>query len=106
MEPPIQRALAYNTYADKSRLGRSLLQYEYLTLDYINHRYAFEQFEKPLLQNLNDFGFTPVIYERQVIAGTVWEGSEAEKKGLSSGSTIIQINDVKFEDMGDCEIEK
>ncbi|MEQ1587595.1 MAG: retropepsin-like aspartic protease, partial [Cyclobacteriaceae bacterium] len=69
----ISNGIAHNTYAEKSRLGRYIFHYGRMTLDYINQRYAFEQYDKFTLSELSDFGFTVLVSNNRVLTGTVWE---------------------------------
>jgi hypothetical protein len=102
----IPNGIAHNTYAEKSRLGRSVFHYGRMTLDYRNQRYAFENYEKPMLPETSDFGFTVITNSNRVLTGTVWEGSEAARKGMYSGCEIVQMNEIKFSDLTGCEVEK
>lgn len=102
----IPNGIAYNTYADKSRLGRYIFHYGRMTLDYSNQRYAFEKYEKPALPEMSDFGFSFIASGTRVFAGTVWKRSEAEKKGMYSGCEVIQIDHLKFSDLAPCKLEE
>jgi Aspartyl protease len=101
----INNAVVNSTTASRSRMGRYLFNYGILTLDYINKQYAFEKYKKPKLPPQYDFGFSIITNGKKVIAGTVWNGSEAEKKGMKSGCEIVSIDGVKFSDLPLCDIE-
>lgn len=101
----IAPATLFQTSAPRSRIGRYLLNYGVLRLDYINSRYAFTSYKNPVLPGKYDFGFTPVINGRKVIAGTVWQGSEAENNGMKSGNEILAIDDFYFSTLSLCDVE-
>ena len=101
----ITKGLIYITERTVSRIGRYLLNSGVLTLDYVHKQYAFEKYDRPVLPSRFDFGFIPITEGKKVIAGTVWEGSEASKKGLESGDEILSINGVYFGDLSLCDVE-
>jgi hypothetical protein len=102
----IRDAICNNTYAEKSRIGRGVFDYGRLTLDYPNHRYSFEAYTRPMHSDRSDFGFTLLTNGNHVYTGTVWEGSEAMRRGLYSGCEIIQINEIQINDLIPCGIEE
>jgi Aspartyl protease len=102
----IDKAVLKNTTNSRSRVGRYLFNYGVLMLDYINKRYAFEKYSQPSLPQENNFGFVVYTNNNKVIAGTIWEGSEAEKKGMKSGFEILAIDGVTFSQLPLCEVEQ
>lgn len=101
----VNDGIANNTGAGQSRLGRYLLHYGALTLNYINKQYSFKQYVNPALPEKQDFGFQIITNGKKIIAGTVWEESEAEKAGMKSGDEIISVDEVMFAELPLCDIE-
>lgn len=101
----INNAAIKNTTASRSRMGRYLFNYGILTLDYVNRRYAFEKYRQPVLPPQYDYGFVVITNGKKVIAGTVWNGSEAERKGMKSGCEIVAMDGIKFSELSLCEVE-
>ena len=89
-----------------SRIGRELLNYGTLTIDYINSQYYFEKYPKRLNKPRPNFGFDIITEKNKVTVGVVWENTRAQKMGLTSGLEILSINDKSFENKTSCEIEK
>jgi len=89
-----------------SRIGRELLNYGTLTIDYINKQYSFEKYNHRLNQPKPNFGFGIITEENKVIVGVVWGNTKAQKAGLVSGTEIKEINGISFNNKTSCEIEK
>jgi hypothetical protein len=89
-----------------SRIGRELLNYGTMTIDYPGSRYYFESYpsKRKFIRN-PDFGFRPIIEEGKVTAGVVWEKTLAQELGLTSGCEIVSINGKSFEGLSSCEID-
>lgn len=100
----IQNVIANNTSASQSRIGRFLFHYGVVTLDYVKRRYAFEKYKTPVLPLRDEFGFVPILDGHKLMAGNVWENTEAAKKGMVSGCEILAINEVRFSDLSLCDI--
>lgn len=90
----------------KSRIGRDLLNYGTLTIDYINRRYYFNKYPQRLNASRPNFGFNIIAEKNKATVGVVWEATEAQKKGLHSGIEIVSINGKTFFDKTSCEISK
>jgi hypothetical protein len=101
----INKGYLKTTQAKRSRMGRYLFNYGVLTLDYIHKQYAFEKYPKPILPPRYDFGFAPITSGHKVMAGMVWEDSEAYRKGMRSGDEIISMERVLFKDLPLCQVE-
>lgn len=89
-----------------SRIGRELLNYGTLTIDYINKQYSFKKYPQRLNNYRPNFGFEIIIEESKVIVSVVWENTKAQKVGLVSGTEILSINGKTFQNKNSCEIEK
>jgi Aspartyl protease len=89
-----------------SRIGRELMNYGTLTIDYIHKRYYFDVYSEQLNQPRANFGFTVLTESGKVTAGVVWEGTLAQKSGMTSGSKITSINKKTFLNLTSCEVEE
>ncbi len=89
---------------NRSRMGRELLNYGILQLNYPDSTYAFEPYNSPHLTTRADYGFIPIMDGDRMTAGCVWENSTAEQQGLRSGDHILGINDLDFSKMDECAI--
>lgn len=90
---------------NRSRMGRELLNYGILQLNYIDSTFAFQPYTTPYVPNNFDYGFKVMPDEDAVIACCVWEGGEAAKQGMESGDEILKINDIEFATLSKCDIE-
>ena len=89
---------------DRSRVGRELLNYGILELNYPDSTYSFEPYTDAYNSLSYDYGFRSMIdNEDHVIAGCVWERSEAMEKGLRSGDLILKINETDFSNLSKCD---
>ncbi len=89
---------------DRSRMGRDLLNYGILQLNYPDSTYAFEGYPSPELKPHSDFGFRPIVDDKDVIVGCVWKGSQAEQMGLQNGDHITKIDEIDFTKMEKCDV--
>lgn len=90
---------------DRSRMGRYLLNYGILQLNYPDSSYSFSEYKQPVTPPRFDFGFHPVMDDdNDVTAGCVWKGSTAEQQGMQQGDHIVQIDDKDFSNMQKCDI--
>jgi hypothetical protein len=89
-----------------SRIGRELLNYGTLTIDYISKQYSFEKYHQRLNSPKPSFGFEIITAANKVTVGVVWENTKAQKAGLISGTEILEINGKTFQNKDACEIEK
>jgi Aspartyl protease len=89
-----------------SRIGRELMNYGTLTINYIDKHYYFDAYPKRLNKARANFGFTILTETGKVTAGVVWEGTPAHKNGLTSGSKITSINKKKILNLTTCEAEE
>lgn len=88
---------------NRSRMGRRMLNYGLLQLNYPDSSYTFSPYPKPTIPTRFDFGFQPVMEKDEVTIGCVWKNSAAEKQGLLPGDHILQIDDIDFSKMTKCE---
>lgn len=91
---------------DDALLGTQLLKNGLVTLDYPAKQIYLTDF-KSSPKPYQNFGFEWSINPQQEwIIGTVWNNTEAAKKGLQSNNKVLQINDLKLEGQPFCETEK
>jgi hypothetical protein len=102
----ISSGLAYITGDNKSRMGRELLNYGILELDYPAGRYAFIKYANPKPTPYYDYGFFPVADRQKVLIGIVWKGSEAEHNGVKAGDELVQVNNSVISALPACNIDR
>ena len=90
---------------DRSRMGRDLLNYGTLQLNYPDSSYAFEGYSSPLVTPHFDFGFHAVMDEDDIIVGCVWKNTLAEQQGLQVGDKLLKVDDLDFTKATKCEVE-
>ena len=88
---------------DRSRMGRDMLNYGVLDLNYPDSSYAFETYGHPDVQPHFDFGFHPVMDGDEIVVGCVWKNSGAETQGLQIGDHILSIDDLDFTKLSKCD---
>lgn len=88
---------------DRSRMGRRLLNYGMLQLNYPDSTYSFDSYTSPAIPPRFDFGFHPIIDGDDLLVGTVWKNSSAERQGLQPGDHILKIDDLDFTTMSKCD---
>lgn len=88
---------------DKSRMGRRMLDYGLLQLNYPDSSYSFTPYPATKISTRFDFGFQSVMNGDEVTIGCVWKNTAAEKQGLHSGDRIIKVDDMDFTTMTKCE---
>lgn len=88
---------------DKSRMGRRILDYGLLQLNYPDSSYAFDPYTATNIPTRFDFGFQSVMNDDEVTIGCVWKNTAAEKQGLQSGDRILKVDDMDFSTMTKCE---
>lgn len=89
-----------------SRIGREILNYGTLTIDYINKQYSFKKYQRRLNKPKSNYGFEILVEENKVSIGIVWENTRAQKIGLTTGAEIVEVNGNTFQNKTSCEIEK
>lgn len=89
---------------DRSRMGRRLLDYGMLQINYPDSSYGFEAYPMPDIPVRADYGFHPVIEGDHLVVGTVWKNTPAEKAGLQYGDRILKFGDLDFATMSKCEV--
>ncbi len=85
----------------RSRIGTGLMKYGKVTLDYQRKKFYFQPKEKSQKATAmkGSIGFLPRYAGEAYIVTALQSGSEAEKKGLRLGDTILQINELNLRDM-------
>ena len=101
---PISRCRIGTTQA-VSRIGRELMNYGTLTIDYINKQYYFDIYPNNKYQPSPNFGFQVITEQGKVSAGMVWENTLAQKKGITSGCEIVSINKKTVQNLSSSEID-
>jgi S1-C subfamily serine protease len=86
-------------------MGRELFNYGTLTINYIKSQYYFDPYPKRLNKEKSNFGFDIIPSQGKVMVSVVWENTLAQKSGLVSGSELVSINDITFQNMNSCEID-
>lgn len=92
-------------YADlskrsRSRIGTGLMKYGIITVDYQKKKFYFqprESIQKAMAMK-GSMGFSPRYEDGAYIVSALQVGSEAEKKGLKLGDTILQLNQFNLRD--------
>lgn len=92
-------------YADlskrsRSRVGTGLMKYGIITIDYQKKKFYFqpnESIQKARAMK-GSMGFLPRYEDGAYIVSALQVGSEAEKKGLKLGDTILQLNQYNLRD--------
>ncbi len=88
---------------NRSRMGRRMLDYGLLQLNYPDSSYAFEPYAAPAISPRFDFGFQPVLDKDEVTIGCVWKNTAAEKLGVQPDDRILKVDDIDFTTMKKCE---
>lgn len=102
---PISQVIIESTQA-KSRLGREVLNYGVLTIDYINSMYSFVKYPLVTFTPKAFFGFELISENNKLMASVVWENTPVARKGLYSGAEILSINGRRFSSLNQCEIHE
>jgi len=91
------------TNDDQSRIGVYLLRQGLTTIDYPNELFFFKLYNSDFKYEYVTFGFDFIIDNKKIIAGSVWIDSDAEKKGLSVGDEIIDIEGFNLPEKDICQ---
>ena len=89
----------------KSRLGREVLNYGVMTIDYIHAQYSFIKYPLATFTPNAFFGFEMISEKNKLIASVVWQNTPVARQGLFSGAEILSINGQRFSGLNPCEIE-
>ncbi len=98
-------AVMEDFYADlskrsRSRVGTGLMKYGVISIDYQKKKFYFQP--KESIQNATamkaSMGFLPRYEDGAYIVSALQVGSEADKKGLKLGDTILQLNELDLRD--------
>lgn len=90
---------------NKSRMGRELLQYGTLLLNYKDSSYAFQPYSPAYSGTYYDYGFKLLPSENKVVASCVWDNSEAQQQGMVAGDEVLAVNNTDFASMSRCSQE-
>ncbi len=88
---------------DRSRMGRDLLNYGLLQLNYPDSTYSFESYSSPAIPAHFDFGFHPVMDGDDMIVGCVWKNTLAEKSGMQPGDQLLKVDNIDLATATKCE---
>lgn len=88
---------------DMSRMGRELLRYGILQLNYKDSTFAFKTYGS-YAANGYDYGFKMLPDDDEVVVSCVWENGQAEQAGMVEGDHVLKINDADFTKMSKCEV--
>jgi hypothetical protein len=89
---------------DRSRMGRDILQYGILQLNYPDSTYAFERYTNPHIEREGDYGYQSTLDGDEAAVGCVWKGTAAETAGMQAGDHLLQIDDMDLSQMDKCQI--
>lgn len=89
-----------------SRIGRELLNYGTLTINYPDSQYFFDSYRRTFYIPNPNFGFKHLTENGKVTVGIVWEKTPAEECGLAAGCEILSVNRKTFENLNSCEIDE
>lgn len=98
--------IRFNNTNKTSRIGREILQYGTLTLDYPNKIFCFNPYPKNEYIKKQNFGFQPQSQDGKLLVGVVWQDTQADKLGLKSGDEITSINGKSFTNLSSCQINE
>jgi hypothetical protein len=89
----------------KSRIGRELLNYGVMTIDYVNSLYHFKKYEKPSFREKPFFGVEFMSENNKLITSVVWDKTVPSQKGFHPDTEIVSINGKEVFDKNACEID-
>lgn len=102
----IRNAPASLATNEVSRVGRGILRYGRLLINYPAAQARFEAFDTPIGKSVHDFGFDPIVHAGQVTIGTVWEGGPAQRAGIKSGDRVLAVQHKLVAEMDECSMEQ
>lgn len=90
----------------KGSIGIEFMKYFIVTLDWPEKQIYLKQTEdKALKQNIRTFGLTYDYFDGAIRVGTIYGGSEVEKKGIKIGDRISEINGYKVDTLSQEKIQ-
>ena len=85
-----------------SIVGSYLLDFGIITLDYINHLFYFEPFNKVNEANQKVIPISPKISGDKLVVGIIWDiGLQAQ---ISVGDQIVSIDDIDYTNFSICDL--
>ncbi len=97
-----ENVVSVSTTAAKSRIGSDILQHGIVTLDYKDQKFYFEAFKKQVDLAEEVWDFSPTMKDSTLVIGLVWQ--EELVKKAQYGDKILQINDLKVDEMDICDL--
>jgi len=91
---------------DKSRIGRDLLNYGILQLNYPDSAFSFQQYAPSWKAGNFDYGFKIVPDNDKMYVGCVWKSTSAEMKGLAEGDLVLKVNNTDFSLLSKCDVDE
>lgn len=97
-----ENVISISTTAVKSRMGADILKYGKVTLDYKHQKFYFEPFENRVDLSEEVWDLSPTMKDSSLVVGLVWQ--EELVKRVQYGDKILQINEMKIEDLELCDL--
>ena len=97
-----ENVISISTTAVKSRMGADILKYGKVTLDYKHQKFYFEPFENRVDLSEEVWDLSLTMKDSSLVVGLVWQ--EELVKRVQYGDKILQINEMKIEDLELCDL--
>lgn len=94
--------ISISTPAKKSRLGADIFQHGKVTLNFKEHKFYFEPYEKNVNLQESVWAFNPTVQDGELVVGLVWDDELIEQ--LSPGDKVLQINELKTDSIDICDL--
>ncbi len=104
----ISNSIFYNistttTNDSNSRIGVDLFEYGVGTIDFINKKFYFDNFNENSIDLKEKLiGFSPTIIENKLSIGIVWDENLKDK--MHTGDEIIELNGTNYEKYNICDL--
>lgn len=104
----ISNSIFYNistttTNDSNSRIGVDLFEYGVGTIDFINKKFYFDNFNENSIDLKEKLiGFSPTIIENKLSIGIVWDENLKDK--MHTGDEIIELNGTNYENYNICDL--
>lgn len=102
----VARARTIVTDDGRSRIGRGILAFGRVCINYPAQRISFTTYPTRILQERADYGVHLIIDGPNVRVGTVWRNTEAERAGVKQGDRLLRVGDVDLTTVPECEMER
>ncbi|QQR88330.1 MAG: aspartyl protease family protein [Flavobacteriales bacterium] len=90
----------------RSRIGRGILAFGRVRINYPAQRIRFTPYPRRILQEQADYGVHLIIDGPNVHVGTVWRNTEAEQAGIKYGDRVLRVGDVDLATVLECDLER